>query len=141
MNIVSAYSNKTSVCAAISELREQFKNLEAKLVVYFASSVYPPAELSQEMQAAFPDAVVFGCSTAGEIASGKMLKDSITAMAFNARAMTEVEVAVVENLQDEKGVARAFSGFETRFGMSMLDLNPKTYVGIVLVDGLSGAEE
>lgn len=141
MNIVSAFSNKESVDAVVQDLQEQFSNVDAKMVIYYASSLHAPDSISQKMQQAFPEATVFGCSTAGEIASGKMLKNSVTAMAFNAQAMTEVEVAVVENLQDDSGVAQAFAGFEKRFGASMLDLNPKRYVGIILVDGLSGAEE
>jgi hypothetical protein len=141
MNIVSAYSVKEAVDAAASELQTQFKNLDVKLVIYYASSSYAPEAVSRKMQEAFPGAAVFGCSTAGEIASGKMLNNSITAMAFNAQAMSEVEIAVVEDLQDENGVSKAFAAFEKRFGAPMLDLNPRRYVGIVLVDGLSGAEE
>lgn len=141
MNIRSAYSGKETVDAAVSELQEQFKGLEVKMVLYFASSAHAPEEISQKMHAAFPAATVFGCSTSGEIASGKMLKNSVTAMAFNAQALSEVEVAVVENVQDPSGVEKAFGRFEKRFGASMLDLNPKRYVGIVLIDGLCGGEE
>jgi hypothetical protein len=141
MNIISAYSLKESVEDVVHDLQEQFKSLDPKMVVYYASSRHAPEEVSRKMQQAFPTATVFGCSTAGEIASGKMLKNSVTAMAFNAQAISEVEVAVVENVQDESGVELAFASFEKRFGASMLDLNPKRYVGIVLVDGLSGAEE
>ena len=46
------------------------------------------------MQAAFPDAAVFGCSTAGEIISGKMLDESVVAMAFNAQAIGDVKIVV-----------------------------------------------
>src|SRR6185369_1143682 len=141
MNIVSAYSTKESVDLVVQDLQEQFKNVDAKMVLYYASSVHAPEAISQQMQQAFPGATVFGCSTAGEIASGKMLKNSVTAMAFNAQAIGEVEVAVVENVQDEAGVEKAFGCFEKRFGTGMLDLNPRRYLGIILVDGLSGAEE
>jgi len=141
MNIVSAYSSEESVDTAVQDLQEQFKHLDAKMVIYFASSVHAPEIISQRMQEAFPAAAVFGCSTAGEIAMGRMLKNSVTAMAFNAQAISEVEVAVVENVQDESGIEQAFASFEKRFGAAMLDLNPRRYVGIVLVDGLSGAEE
>ncbi len=141
MNIVSAYSSAESVAAAVCELQGEFANLDVKMVVYYASSKYAPEAVSLKMQEAFPAAAVFGCSTAGEIASGKMMTNSITAMAFNAQALSDVEIAVVENLQDEQGVEQAFASFARHFGASMLDLNPKRYVGIVLVDGLSGAEE
>ena len=141
MNIVSAFSSKESVELVVQDLQEQFRSVDAKLVIYYASSLHAPEAISQKMQEAFPTAAVFGCSTAGEIASGKMLKNSVTAMAFNGEAISEVEVAVVENVQGEGGVEQAFGAFEKRFGVPMLDLNPRRYVGIVLVDGLSGAEE
>jgi len=141
MNIVSAYSSKENIDATVSDIQAQLASLEVKLVIYYASSVYAAGAVSQKMQDAFPGATVFGCSTAGEVASGKMLKNSLTAMGFNAQAISEVEVAVVENLQEENGVEQAFASFEKRFGTTMHDLNPQKYVGIVLVDGLSGAEE
>jgi len=141
MNIVSAYSTKESVDLVIQDLREQFKHMAPKMVLYFASSRHAPEAVSRKMQQAFPTATVFGCSTAGEIASGKMLKNSVSAMAFNAQAISEVEISVIEELHDESGVELAFASFEKRFGTPMLDLNPKKYLGLVLVDGLSGAEE
>ena len=141
MKIQSAFSSKESVDLVVQELQEQFRNMVPKLVIYYASSLHAPEEISRTMQEAFPGAALFGCSTAGEIASGRMLKNSVTAMAFNEEAISEVEVAVVENVQDDDGVGQAFAAFQKRFGVPMLDLNPKRYVGIILVDGLSGAEE
>lgn len=141
MNIASAYSSKESVELAVRELQGHFKDLDVKMVLYYASSVYEPEAISLRMQEAFPDAAVFGCSTAGEIASGRMLKNSVTAMAFTPQAIGEVEIAVVEDVQAEGGAEKAFAAFEKRFGVPMLDLNPRRYVGLVLVDGLSGAEE
>jgi hypothetical protein len=141
MNIISAHSIKESVDDVVKDLKEQFKNIDTKMVVYYASSMYAPDAISKKMQEAFPGATVFGCSTAGEIASGKMLKNSVVAMAFNAEAIKDVHVEVVEDVKDEKGVEKAFTSFEKQFGIPMLEMNPKRFVGIVLVDGLSGAEE
>jgi FIST N domain len=39
------------------------------------------------------------------------------------------------------GIAAAFSAWERELGSTMLDLDPDRWVGIVLIDGLSGAEE
>ena len=50
------------------------------------------------MQSAFPDACVVGCSTAGEIAGGKMLTGSVTAMALGGEIVSDVAASVVENL-------------------------------------------
>jgi hypothetical protein len=139
MNILSAYSSKESVDVVVQDLQEQLKGLEAKMVLYFASSLYAPESLSQKMQEAFPGATVFGCSTAGEIASGKMLKNSVVAMAFNRQAIKDVRVEVIEDLNKES--RSSFDSFERYFNKSMADMDPKQHVGIILIDGLSGKEE
>ncbi len=140
MKITTACSTKSNISDIVQDLQVQLGDFQKKMVVYYASSAFDPDAVSREMQAGFPGVKVFGCSTAGEITSGKMLKNSVVAMAFDAETMKDVEVAVV-NLKDEKGVEEAFAAFEKYYGIPMLDMNPSRFVGMVLVDGLSGAEE
>jgi hypothetical protein len=111
------------------------------MLIFFASSKFAPEEISAEMQLSFAKAAVFGCSTAGEIVSGKMLKNSIVAMAFDAQTVQDVKVEVVENLKEKINVNKAFFAFEKYFNKPVDEMDPSKYVGIVLVDGLSGAEE
>ncbi len=141
MNIITACSTKSMVDDIVKDINAQLILFDAKLLLYFASSKFPAEEISRKMQAAFPDATVFGCSTAGEIISGKMLDESVVAMAFNAQAIQDVKIEVIENLQDSDGVGKAFASFEKHFGEPVSAMDPQAYVGIVLVDGLSGAEE
>ena len=68
MAVVTAYSTATSIDAAVAEVATQLSSEKPKLVVYFASSVYPPPELASAMDKAFAGAAVLGCTTAGEIA-------------------------------------------------------------------------
>ena len=139
MNIVSAFSDQESVDAVVRELQDQFKGVDAKMVLYFASSLHAPESISQKMQEAFPGATVFGCSTAGEIASGRMLKNSVVAMAFNGQAIKDVKVEVIEDLGNES--RSSFEAFERHFHTSPAEMDPKQYVGIILIDGLSAKEE
>jgi hypothetical protein len=141
MNIITACSTKNSVDDIVKDISAQLILFDAKVLLYFASSKYPPDDISRKMQAAFPDVAVFGCSTAGEIISGQMLDESVVAMAFNAEAIKDVKIEVIENLQEKGGVEKAFASFENYFGTSMSAMDSQEYVGIVLVDGLSGAEE
>lgn len=141
MNIKISYSTKENVSDAILDIKEQFTDFDPRMVIYFASSVFDPENLSRQMQNAFHSASVFGCSTAGEIVSGKMLKGSIVAMAFSAEAIEDVKVEIVENIKEGNNVDTAFSAFGEYYGTSMAELDFKKYVGIILVDGLSGAEE
>lgn len=141
MIIKTAYSTKENVEEGVNDIARQFDLFDSEMVLYFASSKYNPDTLSAKMQDAFPMAQVFGCSSAGEIISGKMLENSIVAMAFTGQAVKDAKIEVVGNLRDEAAIRKAFSSFEAYFKEPMAQMDPGKYVGIILVDGLSGAEE
>jgi hypothetical protein len=139
MNIKTAFSVKTDIKNAVRDIQEQLGDFEARLLIFFASASIAPDEIAERMEAAFPRAETFGCSTAGEIVTGKMLTNSLVAMAFNRQAMKDSKVEVLEDLNKESH--RAFNAFERHFDKPMSKMDPKQYVGIILIDGLSGKEE
>jgi hypothetical protein len=141
MSIAYAYSTKASVQDAVEDIRTQFGSLDPKLVIYFASTSFDAEDISRSIQNAYPAATTFGCSTAGEIVSGHMLKRSVVAMGFDSQVIGDVAVEVIENVREENQVPQAFERFEQHFGKSMRDLDFQKYVGIILVDGLSRSEE
>jgi hypothetical protein len=130
---------KTDLHEVVADIKAQLDDFDIKLIVFFASSAFHPAEIAERMEAAFPAVETFGCSTAGEIVTGKMLTKSVVAMAFNSQAIKNCKVDVLEDLNKES--FRAFNAFERHFGKTMKEMDPKQYVGIMLVDGLSGKEE
>ena len=141
MYIKTAYSTKGTSDDVIQDLKSQLGGFDTKMLVFFASSRFAPNIISQKVQDAFPGAAVFGCTTSGEIVTGKMLKNSLVAMAFDATAVNDVKVEIVENPKNENSVRKAFAGFESYFKAPMSELDPSKYVGLIFVDGLSGAEE
>jgi hypothetical protein len=141
LDIKTAYSIKDSVADAVSDIKGQFNEPDIRMVVYFASSRFDHDEISKEMQAAFNGATVFGCTTAGEIVSGKMLFDSVVAMAFGPGIVEDVKVGVLENIKEHIDVKPMLKSFEDYFKTPLDDMDLSKYVGILLVDGLSGAEE
>jgi hypothetical protein len=140
MPVATAHSTKP-LPDAVADLKLQSGNCHPRAVVFFASPRYEPHALSQQMQAAFPDACVVGCSTAGEIAAGQMMSGSVVAMFLDADVVEDAAAAVVGNLRSGPRVREAFTEFERRFQTPVSHLNIRKYVGLVLVDGLSGAEE
>lgn len=143
MSIKVAHSRRAALDQAISELRGGLeRDASPKAIIYFASSVFDPHALAAGMQAAFPSASCFGCSTAGEIVSGCMLDKSIVAMALDGDVVEGVSVEVLANLSADAvgAVDKAFAGFAAASG-AMASLDPAKFVGIVLADGLAGAEE
>jgi hypothetical protein len=126
---------------AVKDLQAQCGDGKPRLVVFFASTKYDPQLLSEGLQAAFPGACVAGCSTAGELAAGKMMTGAVVAMFFSADVVEDSVAAVVENLRSETTVQKAFAEFERHFQLPVSSLDLTRHVGLVLVDGLSGAEE
>jgi hypothetical protein len=141
MGIRVAHSTRESVDVAVTELKAALGDSSARMVIFFASPAYDPHTLSERMQAVFSPATVIGSTTAGEMVSGKMLKNSVVAMALPPEVIEDASVEVVEGLRDGIRIESAFSAFEEHFKCSMQSLDPDEYVGLVLVDGLSRAEE
>lgn len=141
MNITIAYSTKKTAIDAVNDIKNHFKNFDPRLVIFFASSSFNPDAISKEMKNAFENIPTIGCSTAGEIVSGKMLKNSVVAMALNSEIINDVKVEVVERIKEENKIPEVFKSFESYYGKRMKELDFTEYVGIILFDGLSKAEE
>ena len=93
MKIISIYSTKGTIEEAAIDLQNQYHTLfgenTARLVIFFSTSTFDPTEVSKKVKAVFGEADVFGCTTAGELVSGHMLKNSIVAMVFDAEAVLD----------------------------------------------------
>jgi len=140
MPIATAFSTKP-LPDLVADLKSQCICGPPRAVVFFASSHYEPQALSQQMQAAFPGACVVGCSSAGEIAAGRMMSGSVVAMFFGPDVVEDAAAEVVGDLESEPRVAEAFAEFERHFQTPVSQLDIRKHVGLVLVDGLSGREE
>ena len=111
------------------------------VVVYFASTCHSLAALSASMKAAFPRAAGIGCTTAGEISSGKMTTCSMVAMALPREIVAAAATAVVEDLKNPLAVSAALDSLSAQMGSPLSELDRGSHVGLILADGLSGAEE
>ena len=141
-NFKIAQSNLKDAAAAVNSIREQLSDIHAGLILYFASPVYSPETISAEMANAFTDARTIGCTTAGEMITGKMEQDSIVAMAWHKDTLEYLQIEVLENIQtDTDAVSKAFKSFEKSLGKPMNALDPALYAGMVMIDGLSRCEE
>ena len=137
-----AQSEIKDAAEAVKSIKEQLSSIDASLVLYFVSSSYPAETVCKEMATAFAGIRTVGCTTAGEMITGKMGQDSIVAMAWHKNSLSDLKVEVLENIKsDEEVVAKAFKSFEQLLGKPMKDLDPSQYVGMVMIDGLSGCEE
>ena len=140
MSVQVAESHKSDPYTAAEEIRTSMKDTKPVLVLFFASSSYRPDGISAAMKNAFPDSTVIGCSTAGEIISGHMHKKSIVAMARDSALIRSVHADIIP-LDSPKSADATLNHLAGAIGTTPISLDPSQYVGLVLFDGLSGAEE
>ena len=144
MSIKATYTTEKNLDKAIAEIAGAIASgIAPKVVIYFASSAFEPEALAAGMQKAFPSSATLGCSTAGEIASGCMLDHAIVAMRLDGNVVEDVAIAMLGDIRADarSAVEDAFASFQARTGQSMAQLDPSKFVGIILADGLAGAEE
>lgn len=141
MQIQTAYSQSDDINEAVSQIKAQFDSLDSKIVLFFASSNFDPEMTASAFKETFAGTPTFGCSTAGEIVSGKMLKNAVVAMALSTSVIEDFSFQVVQKIKSENNTAQAIKEFENHFGVAASEMDFEKYVGIILMDGLSGAEE
>jgi len=128
---------------AVAQVARELADGDSRLIVYYASPSYEPAALAQQMAAAFPGVPIMGCTAAGEIVSGRMVQGSLSAMALGSELVVRAEVRMVSHVAEDArgGVTSALADLARAFACEVSDMDPDRYVGLILVDGLSGAEE
>jgi hypothetical protein len=141
MSIKSTYSSNKVLKDAVHEITSRIDVEKTRLLIYFCSSNYDSNEAAVLVKESFPGADVFGCTSAGEIVSGKMLNDSIVAMAFEKEDIKDIKIEVLENVHTNPDPAKVFQNFEQHFGIKVADMDYQKFLGIILIDGLSNSEE
>jgi hypothetical protein len=141
MSIITACSSKSSPREAAQEIGAQLQRHAPKLVIFFAAPKYDSQAISAAMQEFCGSGLTIGCSTAGEIVGGKMLKQSVVAMGIGSDIIEDAAVEIVPSIKADNRIAAAFAAIERHFGASMAELDFEKYAGLILVDGLQSAEE
>ena len=141
MSVTIASTTASSIEQAVDDISRQCSGISPTMVLFFASSRYDPAAISRAMYDAFGGAQVIGCSTAGEIVSGRVLKGSIVAMAFDDRTIRDAAFSLVIDAASPDSLADAVRSLEEDIGTPLGELDFRKYVGLILIDGLSGAQE
>lgn len=141
MGIQALCSTADTAEAAVQNIKEQSKITNPKGVIFFASSAFNPGVVSDAMQNAFTGSSCIGCTTAGEIVSGKMLSNSLVALLLGDDVLEDICVESVANIKNENNIPAAFDRFSDHFSTSVAAMDVGQCVGIILIDGMSGAEE
>jgi len=140
MPVTTAFSTKPAP-DAVRDLSAHCGDRKPRAVIFFASPRYDLPALNREISQEFPESCVVGCSTAGEVVNGAMLNGSVVAMFLDEDVVEHAAAAVVEDVSFGTCVRDALMKLEQDFQAPLATLDLRTHVGLVLMDGLSGAQE
>src|SRR5690349_1086908 len=121
MTMRTAFSRETDAHAAVSDLRKQLGGSTPKLLLFFVSSRYSADAIASAVKQHFGDVPSLGCTTAGELVTGKMLDASIVATALDAAQLKDATVALVP---DSKSAGKALAALANHVGKEPRDLDP-----------------
>ncbi|OFX22703.1 MAG: hypothetical protein A2V77_10850 [Anaeromyxobacter sp. RBG_16_69_14] len=123
--------------AAIRELRATIDQPEMKVVLFFCSSSYDLKGLGSAIQDAFPCPVV-GCTSSGQIGPTGYQRGGITAVSLASDDLVAHPYLISPLSECRERAAQVGMRVRTK----LEDLPPgKRAFGLILVDGLSQAEE
>jgi hypothetical protein len=141
MTIRTACSQAASPEVCARELATALRGIDPALLVFFAAPSFEPVRLGDALAREFGSVPAIGCTTAGEITSGRMLVDSVVMMALGRDCIERAHVCAVEGAVESADVRRAAQQLEARIDRPLAALSPEHHVGLVLHDGLKCAEE
>jgi hypothetical protein len=128
---------------AARELRDQIGTEPAALVMYFAGSNHPFAELAREIHDVFGGARTVGCTTCGEVGPAGCTVGGISLLALSAPC--SVGAVLVEDLSSFRfeDFERLLESLASQLGSTVETIvaNAERHAFVTLTDGLSGQEE
>ncbi len=134
---------------AAASIKHELASAPACVVLYFASTRYNPHVLAQEMREAFPDALTLGATDAGEGCDDKLMNNSVVAMAFDPGEFDHCRFGMIlgngQTASPEEGIfsspEECLAHLARDTGRTVLDLDYREYVGLVLVECLTPYSE
>jgi hypothetical protein len=141
MSVKIATSHSMDPVACARELKAGVADIDASFVVFFATPAVEPNALGEALANQFGKVPSLGCTTAGEMVSGRMLEQSVVLLALGADSIAHASVSVVEDVAKDASIRHAVEALGAHVGTAASKLHPERYVGMVLHDGLNAAEE
>jgi len=137
----AAHSVGKAAPAVVDDLRAAWQGFDPRFIIYFGSPAIDPGALAAELKEAFPQAAQIGCTTAGEITSGRMLQGGVAALALPREIVGDPAVELATSIREQPAsVVDALGRLGARLDTPVRSLSQE-HLGIVLIDGLSRAEE
>ncbi|CEG57242.1 nitric oxide-sensing protein NosP [Legionella fallonii] len=141
-HILTAQSSAQDARAAAREFHTAVFQPNMSLVIFFCSSHYDLDVLANEMNTLFPQVLVVGCTTAGEIGPGGYTEYSLSGASFPSDGFT-VAAGRYDNLQHfEETKGQIFiNDLLQKLEAKAPDADSTNSFAFLLIDGLSLREE
>jgi hypothetical protein len=137
-----AASPHVSARQAVAEIKAELRGADLQQLITFFGIDHDAEVLATALSEAFPGIPVSGCSTAGEIGPCGMMQGGLLVIAFprqgfrvHSELITDIDRFGVEHATD------AVRRLKARVSPSSQRLQPGEMFAMLLVDGLSNAEE
>ena len=135
-------SSAKSATKAVAELATQLMQPDLGLVLFFCSSRFDRPQLAAAMRDAFPNEVVIGCTTAGEITPRGYQSGSITGISLG-KAVARAEAVLIKGVANVglSTVIDAVQSLQRRMELTAGNDFPNNTFATMFIDGMSGAED
>lgn len=142
LRVRTGSSRQVDPQAAVRELAAAIGQRDMGLVIVFVSSAYDQEPLARALQSHFGDAIVIGCTTAGEIGPAGYLDHSLSGVSFHREDLA-FEAAVFEGLSrfEFRDGQRFAHGLKEALRRRVPELMPERTFAFMLIDGLCRREE
>lgn len=135
LDVRRAHSTRVDELDAVNELARGLDAAGASIVLFFCSPKYDLERLGRALCGAF-SAPLVGCTSAGQIAASGYVRGGITAV-----SLTSPELRVTPYPLPSLGDSALVSDVGYRAVASLVNSATKRAFGMLLLDGLSNAEE
>lgn len=139
--VAKAWSSARQPAEIIGELMSGIVGCNPTLIAVFISSSLPYGEIVKPLAAAYPDATLVGCTTAGSLTPEGYEAEGAILIAFDGAAFN-FETCLLTDLRDFS-MPSAGEAIETAYFQLLRKLEPsrENFFAMLLVDGLSRREE
>lgn len=141
MIVRDGFSYASDVVAAVAEASANWE-ADPEIVFSFASTVQDAAGTAMALKSRFPKSVIAGCSTSGEHLGKRHLRGSLVLSGLYQTGMRWRVPTILEAADfDETRATTVVSDLLAELGADQDSVNADDYLAILMVDGLSLAEE
>ncbi|HEX9620045.1 MAG TPA: FIST N-terminal domain-containing protein [Polyangiaceae bacterium] len=143
-DVVCAHSYHAETPAALAELTPELRDIEATAILFFCSAQHDGIAINAAMKELAPSAEVIGCTTGGEFTDKAYSQGGVTVVALSGNKVRRCAAALAEYDQGiavDEAVRTAAASLAARLSIDLRAINPDTWIGVVLNEGLKGNEE